>query len=362
MAFDADKPFNDLPLLPPKAELETKAVLKRSISASRALAELKGLGELIPNQAMLINAIPLQEARLSSAIENIVTTTDELFLAAAAEDGDGSVDPKAKEVLRYRQALRMGYDRLSQRPLSTNLFCEICQTITDKETAVRKIPGTTLKNPDTGKVIYTPPVGEAIIREKLGNLEQFIHGNDDIDPLVKAAVIHYQFEAIHPFHDGNGRTGRIIVLLYLIEQDLLRIPVLYLSRYIIGHRPEYYACLRNVTERQAWEPWLIYMLMAIEETATETTKRIVEIKALFEDTCEEARRNLPPSVYSKELMEVIFTQPYCKIKFLTDKKLAERKTASLYLKALEEIGVLKSLKVVKEILYINHGLVDLLSR
>ncbi len=359
MTFDPKIPFNELPLLPPKAELETKVVLKKCISANRAVAELKGTGDLIPNQSMLINAIPLQEARLSSEIENIVTTTDKLFRAAI--ESDDKSDPQTKEVVRYRTALRYGFDALAKRPLSTNLFCEMCGLIVDKEITVRKIPGTHLKNPDTGEVVYTPPDGEGIIRDKLANLEKFIHSANDLDPLIKAAVIHYQFEAIHPFHDGNGRTGRIITLLYLISQGLLKIPVLYLSRYIIEHKNEYYSLLRKVTERGDWEPWLIYMLSGIEETAGWTTGRIRMIRDLFDKTCERARQELPKGTYSKELIEAIFVQPYCKIKYIMDSSKLHRQTASKYLQELENVGVLKAVIHGKEKIYVNPKLLKVLT-
>ena len=223
MSFDSSKPYNALPLLPPKAELETRDVLRKAIAANKALAEgLKGAGDLIPNQAILINSIPLQEARYSSEIENIVTTNDALFRAAAVESS--ATDPATKEVLRYRAALHHGYEQLTKRPLSTRLMIELCSILLNADMDVRKIPGTVVANPATGKVLYTPPVGEKIIRDKLSNLERFIHASNDMDPLVRMAVAHYQFEAIHPFSDGNGRTGRIVNLLFLVERDLLKIP------------------------------------------------------------------------------------------------------------------------------------------
>ncbi|WP_337957950.1 Fic family protein [Simplicispira suum] len=248
MPFDRSQPYNDLPLLPPTVELESKAVLKQAIAANRALANLRGLAAQIPNQGVLINSIVLQEARLSSEIENIVTTNDELYRADADADADGKTDPHTKEVLRYRQALNFGFGQLKQRPLATNLFIDIVRTIKQVDFGVRKVPGVALRNA-AKEVVYTPPVGEAVIREKLANLEQFIHAQDDLDPLVKMAVLHYQFEAIHPFEDGNGRTGRIVNLLYLVEQGLLDIPVLFLSRYILAHKSGYYQGLRGVTEQ-----------------------------------------------------------------------------------------------------------------
>jgi Fic family protein len=241
MPFDPSKPYNDLPPLPPPIDLETKAVLKKAIGANRALAELKRAGDLIPNQAILINSIPLQEAKASSEIENIVTTSDALYRAAANETA--TIDSSTKEVLRYRTALKRGYDLLAERPLSTNLMIEVCSILRDTDIDVRKVPGTAIANQATGDVLYTPPEGESVIREKLYNLEEFMHAEDDLDPLIRLAVMHYQFEAIHPFHDGNGRTGRILNILYLVERGLLKIPVLYLSRYIIHNKSQYYRLL-----------------------------------------------------------------------------------------------------------------------
>jgi Fic family protein len=357
MPFNPLVPYNDLPLLPPPVELESKAILRKAISANRALAELKGAGELIPNQSMLINSIPLQEARASSEIENIITTNDKLFQAAAVESAS---DPATKEVLHYRTALKNGFDSLHARPISVNLMIEICRTLKNTEIDVRKLPGTTLSNPATGEVYYTPPEGEAVIREKLGNLETFIHSEDHLDPLIKMAVMHYQFEAIHPFHDGNGRTGRILNILFLVEKDLLKIPVLYLSRYIIQNKNEYYRLLQEVTVNGAWEPWVMYMLSAIEETAAWTCEKLKAIRDLLEETAIFCRENLPASVYSRELVDLIFVQPYCKIAFLVDAGIAERKTASVYLQKLEGIGVLTSSLLGREKVYVNPKLIGLL--
>lgn len=352
MPFERTRPYNDLPLLPPQAELETKAVLKQAIAANRTLANLRGLAAQIPNQGMLINSIVLQEARLSSEIENIVTTNDELYRANA--DPEGHTDPHTKEILRYRQALNHGYRELASKPLTTNLFIDIVRLIKQVDLGVRRVPGTELKNAN-GDVVYTPPEGEAIIRDKLANLEQFIHAQDDLDPLVKMAVMHYQFEAIHPFEDGNGRTGRILNLLYLVEQGLLDIPVLFLSRYIIANRAAYYEGLRGVTEQQDWEIWLLFMLRAVESTAQETFDQVTRIRELMEYTRAEIQEKAP-SIYSKELVEVIFMQPYTKIQFLVDARIAKRQTASSYLQTLATLGFLRSSKQGRERYYINDAL------
>jgi len=357
MAFDPEKPYNELPLLPPKADIETKAVLKRCIPANRALAELKGVGELIPNQSILINAIPLQEARISSEIENIVTTNDDLYQAAASPDKQ--TDPKTKEVLNYRAALKRGCELLAGKPLSTNVVVEVCSFLLNKRVDIRKLPGTALKNPRTGKVVYTPPVGQDVIRRKLDNLERFIHDRGDLDHLIRLAIVHYQFEAIHPFYDGNGRTGRIINLLYLVEKGLLNIPVLYLSRYIIDHKNQYYTLLKQVTQKQNWIEWILFVLRAVEVTAKQTTNKIQQICDLLEETVEFSKMNLPCKVYSRELIEMIFVQPYCKIKFLVEAGVAKRQTASKYLQVLARIGVLEQRKIGREMIYINPKLLSL---
>jgi Fic family protein len=359
MAYDPTQPFNDLPLLPPHQELETKPVLKRCIAANTALAELKGAGGLIPNQAMLINAIPLQEAQLSSEIENIVTTQDELFRAAA--DNEQTASPATKEVLRYRTALHDGFQRLQEEPFRISLLEEICSVLRDTEMKFRTDKLVRLANPNTGEITYTPPSGAEVIGAKLQNLESFLTADNDLDPLVRMAVAHYQFEAIHPFEDGNGRTGRILNLLYLIQRRLLDIPVLYLSRFIIQNKQDYYTGLLRVTETQDWEEWLLYMLGGIEETARWTTNRIHAIHDLFGQTCERCRRELPARVYSKELMELVFTQPYCKIKFVVEAGLGKRKAASEYLRALEETGILEGMKIGREMVYRHPALLEVLT-
>lgn len=351
--FARSEPYNALPPLPPAVDLETKAVLKQAISANRVLASLRGLAAQIPNQGMLINSIVLQEARLSSEIENIVTTNDELFRAEA--DADGKADPATKEVLRYREALNYGFKTLRDRPISTNLFVEIAGIIKETDMTVRTMPGTVLKNPQSGQVVYTPPSGEQVIRDKLANLEQFIHAEDDLDPLIKMAVVHYQFEAIHPFPDGNGRTGRILNLLYLVHRGLLDIPVMFLSRYIIANRPAYYEGLRGVTELGEWENWILYMLKAVESTAQQTYDQVLRIRDLMENVRDRVRRERP-GIYTKELIDVIFQHPYTKIQFLVDSDIAKRQTASNYLQELTALGVMSELKRGREKYYINVGL------
>jgi Fic family protein len=360
MKFDPEKPYNDLPLLPPSIEVETKPVLKKAIQAGRAMAELKGLGATIPNQSILINSLILQEAKASSEIENIVTTNDALFVAFSASSSQ--IDQATKEVLRYREALWEGFGVLKKRPLlTTNLFIQLVQTIRKNKAGIRKTPGTKIQNAATGKTVFTPPEGEQVIRQKLKNLEDYIHAEDGVDPLVKLAVIHYQFEAIHPFTDGNGRTGRILNSLFLVQQGLLDLPVLYLSNYIIRHKRDYYRLLRTVTEKQEWESWVLYMLDAIQETADFTRKRIIDIRDLLEETAHLAKQKLPARVYSRDLLELIFRQPYTKVQFLVEEGIAKRQTAAEYLKALEAIEILAAQKKGKEVLYVNTRLYTLLS-
>lgn len=358
MAFDPKRPFNALPLLPPAIALETHAVLKACVEARAALAEVKQAGLLIPNQAVLVNTIPLLEAQASSEIENIVTTTDRLFLFADLQDNQA--DPATKEALRYRSALWRGYQELHQRPLSTNTAVAICRAIKGINLDIRKTPGTQLVNDRSGEVIYTPPEGEARLREKLANWEKFIHETEVLDPLVRMAIMHYQFEAIHPFVDGNGRTGRVLNLLYLVEQGLLDIPVLYLSRYIIRHKADYYRLLLEVTTRDGWEPWLLYMLTAVTSTARWTTAKIHGLRQLIAATAERIRAETP-AIYSHELAELIFVRPYCRIAHVVDAGIAKRQTASVYLKELCAVGLLEERKAGREKIFINPAFMKLLT-
>lgn len=358
MSFHRNIPFDDLPLLPPAFDVETKAVLKQCLVATRALAELKGAGGLIPDQAILINVIPLQEAKLSSEIENIVTTQDELFRAVLDESGS---DPQTKEVLRYRTALRHGYEAIARQPFKIGLLEEICSILAGKPVVFRSADDNVfIGDPRAGKVTYTPPQGGEPLAAKLANLESYLLATEGPDPLIRMAVAHYQFEAIHPFADGNGRTGRILNLLYLLHTGLLHIPVLYLSRFIIRNKNDYYRLLRGVTEAGEWEAWLLYMLRGVEDTALWTTNRIQAIRELFEATVLRVRSELP-QVYSKELVELIFQQPYCKIQFVVEAGIAKRQTASGYLQQLEQIGILSSEKRGRELIYRHPDLIEVLA-
>jgi Fic family protein len=354
----ADKPWNQLPPLPPATELETKAVLKQCITARAALAELKQAAELIPNQTMLINTLPLLEAKDSSEIENIVTTADQLF--QYAQGGDNLANAATKEALRYRTALYAGYQSLATRPLCTATAVDVCRTIKATDLDIRRTPGTQLMNDRTGEVIYTPPEGEACLRDLLGNWERFLHNQTELDPLVRMAVGHYQFEAIHPFADGNGRTGRVLNILYLIQAELLTLPILYLSRHIIAHKADYYRLLLDTTRTGNLEPWVIFMLQAVEETAKWTTGKIAAIRSLAEHTTAHVRERLP-KIYTRELVDVIFEQPYCRIGNLVEKNIAQRQSASRYLKELTAIGVLREVQAGKEKLFIHPKLMQLLA-
>jgi len=359
MSFDPTRPDNDLPLLPPPVDVESKAVLRKCISANRALASLKVAGNLIPHQAILINAIPLQEAKASSEIENIVTSGDALYRADLLPGKPA--DPHTKEVLHYREALYRAYSRIKEgHPITMSLLHAVCNDILRSEVQIRMFGPGKIVNKTTDETVYLAPDGE-VLHEKLQNLEAFIAGDDTPDPLIRLALIHYQFEAIHPFEDGNGRTGRILNILYLVQKGLLDIPVLYLSHYIIEHKSEYYRLLRAVTEHGAWEDWILFMLDAIESTALSTYHRIWRIKELLEETAETCRAELPSTVYSKELVELIFVHPYSKVSSIVDAGLAQRQTAARYLKELEKIGILKSEKIGKERIYFNQSLIRLLS-
>jgi Fic family protein len=352
-----DRPYNQLPPLPPPVELETRAILKRCIPARAALAELKRGAELIPNQAMLINTLPLLEAHASSEIENIVTTTDKLF--QFRQDSEHA-DPATKEALRYSHALLEGFSALATHPLSTRTAEEVCTRIKGVEMRVRRVPGTALAR-DTGEIVYTPPEGEDLLRTLLANWERFLHETQDVDPLVRLAVGHYQFEAIHPFTDGNGRTGRVLNSLYLIHENLLTLPILYLSRYIIEFKAEYYRLLQAVTCEHVWEEWILFILQGIETTAEWTMAKIEAIRQLAQHTAEYVR-HARPKIYSRELVDLIFELPYCRIQNVVDAKLVERQAAARYLKQLAEAGVLEELPVGREKLFIHPKLMKLLTR
>lgn len=359
--WKADLPYNGLPPLPPDRDLETRTVLKACVNARSALAELKVAANLIPNPTVLINTIPMLEAQASSEIENIVTTADELFRHM---DVDGQTDAATREALRYRRALLEGVAELQTRPLSTRTAEIICTQIKGVEMTVRRVPGTQLVNSVSGAVIYTPPDGEDRIRRLLANWETFLHeepSSATLDPLVRMAVLHYQFEAIHPFTDGNGRTGRVLNSLFLVQQELLSQPILYLSRYIIHNKSDYYRLLLDVTRDGAWEEWIMYVLRGIEETARWTTDKIAAMRRLASMESDYLRRRYP-KLHGRDLIDVIFEQPYCRIRNLVDRGMGTRQLASRLLHGLVEAGVLREVPSGREKLFLHPRLLTLLTR
>jgi len=355
------EPNNNLPSLPPNGDIETKSILRKAISANAALAKLNGYCITIPNETILLNTIILKEAKSSSEIENIITTNDDLYKALLKKDE--IFNSSTKEVLNYREAIWKGYQLIDERNiLTTNTIVTIQEILEKNRAGIRKLPGTTLMNDLTGEIIYIPPDNEKTIRDLLKNLEDYINTDDQIDPLIKLAVIHYQFESIHPFYDGNGRSGRILNVLYLILKGLLKSPFLYLSKYIITHKDLYYKYLQKVRDDNDWETWILFILDAIEQTSIETLFMIEEIRILMEETIIFCKNSLPKATYSKELVELLFVQPYTKIDFLVNSGIGERRTVSKYLTQLEKIGVLKSFKSWKEKIFINTKLYDLLKK
>nr|WP_314145571.1 Fic/DOC family N-terminal domain-containing protein [uncultured Rhodococcus sp.] len=358
IAWQPDSPFNELPPPPGADVLETRAVLKSAIAANTALAKLDQAVVSIPNPTVLINSIPLLEAQASSEIENIVTTTDELFRHL---DDDAGADPATRETLRYRTALKVGFDRTMERGLTAATAIDVCSTIKGREMQIRAIPGTRIGNPVTGEVTYSPPEGRDLAEAKLSEWERFVHADDGMDPLVRMAVAHYQFEAIHPFADGNGRTGRILNVMLLIEAGLLRMPVLYLSRYIIDTKNDYYRLLLAVTSEAAWEAWVLYVLAGIERTSNDTLRKIEAIRALQDDFSVRARAVTRGGADS-EFQSVLFEQPYCRINTVISRCGVSRPTATGWLNALVEAGLLQESKVGRDRLFINREFLRLLVR
>jgi Fic family protein len=320
------------------------------------LAELRLAGHLIPDQSVLINSIPLLEAKDSSEIENIVTTNDELFREAGLGDGDST--PETKEAARYRTALHRGFEAIKSRPISTRLAAEICQAVTGKDYDVRKTTGTKLQDRHTGDVYYTPPEGEARLRDMLANWEKFANDSTQVDPLVRMAVLHYQFEAIHPFPDGNGRTGRILNILVLIQDGLLDLPTLYLSRFVLKNRGAYYRLLGRVTTHAEWEAWVLYMLEAVETTSEWTTRKIRAVKELMGDTTAYVRSAAPKLPHA--VVELIFTHPYVRIGNVVENGIVGREAAGKYLKELAALGVLEEEKVGRDKIFLHRKYLDVL--
>ena len=358
-SFHKSEPYNNLPLLPPNEDLVTKEILRKTIKASRALAQLNGALRNLPNPSLFLDTLHLQEAKASSEIENIITTNDDLYQSFVADKKFNS--SSTKEVISYKEALWLGFKHLETKPfITTNLCVDLVQCIKQNWAGIRTSTGTTLSNVK-GEVIYTPPVGEHIIREKMVNLEKFINENNTFDPLIKMAISHYQFEAIHPFSDGNGRTGRILLLLQLKLERLLDFPSLFLSEYIIKNKNKYYKGLRAVTEKKDWSEFILFMLDMVEKTSIKDLERLEAITQLMKTTGQEIKEKLP-KVYSKDLVEAIFKLPYTKRKNLIDLELGTPKTVGNYLMALEKQGFLTSVRVGKEKLYLNKNLMSLIEK
>ncbi|MDZ7577986.1 MAG: Fic family protein [Candidatus Nanopelagicales bacterium] len=360
MTWNRERPYNELPALPPDlTALETTRVLKAVTEARVQLARLDQATDLMPDPTVLINTIPLLEAQASSEIENIVTTADALF--KAAQVSDGQVDPAVKETLRYRTALRFGFESMTRRTLTARTAAEVCSHIRGITTDVRTLPGTRIANPATGDIIYSPPEGAEVIHRMLANWERFIHARDGLDPIVKMATAHYQFEAIHPFFDGNGRTGRIINMLILNSWGLLRLPILYLSRYVIEHKNDYYSLLDGVTAHQEWEAWNLYMIEAVRQSAESTTRKVLAIRDLqadFHARFETAAKGMS----NIDFLRVLFSQPYSRIGDVTDACHVTRQTASSWLDALAREGALVKIKAGRDRLFLNQEYLDLLVR
>lgn len=353
-------PHPDLTNLPlPKEKYETIAILKQATISAGLLGEMKGIAQTLPNQAMLVNAIVLQEAKDSSEIENIITTQDELYEAMTSEKSD--MPAATKEVINYREAIFKGFSMIQKNGiLKFKDLLQLQEMIVGNDAGIRSLPGTVLKNDKTGEIIYTPPQDKKEIQDLLANfLEHFNREDKDSSPLVNLAILHHQFESIHTFYDGNGRTGRILNILYLIMNRQLDLPILYLSSFIIDHKKDYYRLLNTTNANTDWEEWIIFMLKAVEDTARNTILKISNIRDLLDETIHFTQENAP-KIYRKELIELLFEQPYSKIDFVTQRIGLERKAAARHLKKMTEIGVLESIKVGRETIYINRKLLEVL--
>lgn len=359
MTWNAEKPYNELPPLPPKTDYESKAVLKDAIRARSALAALDQAAKRMQNPLVLINSLSLLEAQASSEIENIVTTTDELF-RFAEEPVIDAASAETRETLRYRTALFAGLAAIQKRPISVSTAVEICTNIHSRDIGVRRLPGTYIGNPRTRMPIYTPPTGESVILEKLGNWAEFLNTSEEIDPLVVMAIAHYQFEAIHPFDDGNGRTGRILNVLQLVQAGLLSAPILYLSRYIIQNKDEYYRLLLAVTVDGVWEQWIRFLLRGIDETATRTLGKIDRIQDLQEEFRVQIKTHTSAGS-NADLLDVLFENPYARISQVVARCEVSRPTATGWLNTLVERELLFDVKVGRERLFVNARLMQILA-
>lgn len=348
--------------LPLKVDVETKAVLRKAASAHRVLAELKGILTSIPNQTILLETLTLREARESAAIENIISTIDEVY--QSNYQTQQFINPAAKEVHQYAQALKKGHDLVKKNDLLTiQHIIKIQETVEQNNAGFRKLPGTKLLNDKTGEIIYTPPQDHETVVSLMKNLESFINDDElsNLDPLVKMAIIHHQFESIHPFYDGNGRTGRIINILYLVQKRLLTLPILYLSNYIIKNKSEYYKLLQTVRHDNNWEPWLLYMLNGVEESSLVSINIITSIRELMQDYKLMIKQQLP-KIYSQDLLNNLFKYPYTKIEYLQKGLDISRSTAIRYLDALISLGILKKKKIGRDNFFLNEALFEILAK
>lgn len=355
MRNQPNEPYQDLPPLPPTAEVETYAVLKANVDASRALARLTGTCRRLAERDMLLNVILLLEAQASSEIENILVTQEELF--KAGNHALPAPSSSVRKVLRYRDALLSGVRFLKRGPLGVETVLDLGKIIAPEKGRVRTLPGTFIGNPVTKERVYTPPQGEEVLLKHLSAWENFLHDDHGIDPMIAMALAHYQFEAIHPFSDGNGRTGRVLNILLLIEAGLLELPVLYLSGYIVRHKDTYYERLNAVTREEAWESWILFMLDGIRSTA-QWTLQLMETSEELRAEMEESNREVGNHLPAAELTRLLFSQPYLRIENLVEAGLAKRQTASVWLGKLVEAKLIGVEKMGRQKVFINHRLVD----
>lgn len=357
--FEPDVANNGLAPLPVDRErVETLTTLRKSLTATAAVAELKGISNILQNQNILLNAVILREAKASSEVENIVTTQDKMYRSLNLKVREA--DAATREVLRYREAVKYGLSFIEDHGfLNFRVMAELQKIMEMNDAGLRKLPGTKLMNAGTGKAVYTPPDNPDIINRLIRNFEQHFNAYDDLCPLIRMAVLHHQFESIHPFYDGNGRTGRILNLLFILLHGLLDSPVLYMSGYIVRNKAEYYRHLQGVRTTGNWEPWICYMLEAVEVSSRETIQKISDIRKLVISTSSEVKKK-KPKIHSKELVDVFFEQPYCRIEHVMERLDVTRITASKYLRELVDARILKRKVEWKEVYFINHKMMDLL--
>ena len=360
--FDKNIPYNELPVLPPNFNFDDVALLKLVNKANNSLFELKGMANILPNKGILVSPMTIREAVASSRIENINTTVAEALKADIIYK-ESELSGAEKEILNYRDALRKGYKMLLKDEfLNTNSFIKIQSVLEPNKKDIRKIPDVAIRNSKTGEVIYTPPEGYDVIINKLKNFEDYFNDNkdfDNVDPLVRMAIMHYQFEAIHPFLDGNGRTGRIVMILYLVLTKRLELPILFLSKYILENRDEYYKKLRAVTENEKWRDWVFYILQGVDTQAQETREKILQIKVLIDKYKKDAQKdgvNITP-----QMLDYLFSNPFYSQKKMSENLGVHRNTARKYFRELEKTNIVKKFKHKQGYIYYNRKFLDILS-